>query len=294
MSPRVLVPGSVLLDIYADTGARFLGGAEFNFAYHVHQLGMPLDFLARVGDDETGRFILTELSRRGFPTAGIQTDPVKPSKTVVVQKNSLGQPSYCIPVNVASEYLEFPAWAPGELEAYDLVYFGTSLQHGLQSRTTLRRLLAQSRGIKFCDLNLRPPRYTEETVAYSLQICDFLKLNHEELDVVARLFDLAGNPRERLSALARRFDLDGICLTLAEQGSLLLQGGRFYEKRLLPTTVVDTVGAGDAFSAMLVVGLLQGWAPEKLLEQASDLAAAVCQIQGAVSAEKEFYQAFVT
>jgi fructokinase len=293
MTPRILVPGTVLLDIYADSGARFLGGAEFNFAYHVHRLGGSVDFVARVGEDENGRTILSELARRGFPTAFIQKDTVKPTKTVMVQKDSNNQPAYIIPEDVASEYLDFPALPGGALETYDLVYFGTTLQHGTRSRSTLRRLLAQSRGIKFCDLNLRPPRYTPEVVTYCLETCDFLKLNHEELEVVSGLGGLSGSREDRLAALAQRFNISGICLTLAEQGSLLFRGGRVYAQKPSPAAVLDTVGAGDAFSAMLVLGLLRGWEPEKMLAQASALAGAVCQIHGAVPAEDGFYELFL-
>jgi fructokinase len=290
MPPCVLVPGTVLLDIYAESGQRFLGGAEFNFAYHVHQLLGGLDFVARVGDDDNGRFILAELERRGFPVSLIQQDAHKPTKTVVVKKDAENKPTYCIPDDVAAEYLDFPPIAPA---AYDLVYFGTTLQHGAQSRATLRRILAQSRGIKFCDLNLRPPKYTPEVVAYSLQICDFLKLNHEELEVISGIFDLSGSREERVTLLAQRFDLEGICLTLAEQGSVFWQDGKFYEKKLPAGTVVDTVGAGDAFSAVLAMGLLKAWEPVKMLDRASELAAAVCQIRGAVPEDKGFYSRFL-
>ncbi len=291
---QVLVPGTVLLDIYADTGERFLGGAEFNFAYHVHHLMGGLDFVARVGEDEAGCFILNELACREFPTHLIQRDAHKPTKTVRVTKNEKNEPIYCIANDVASEYLDTPPLTPEDIAGYALVYFGTTLQYAEQSRGTLRRILEQSRGIRFCDLNLRPPKYTPEVVEYSLRTCDFLKINHEELDVVSSLFGLSGSTQEaRVSQLSQRFQIPGICLTLAEQGSVIYRAGCFWKKTLPPTTVVDTVGAGDAFSACLAIGLLQGWDPARILDQASGLAAAVCQIRGAVPEDRGFYKNFI-
>ncbi len=288
----ILVPGTVLLDIYADTGEKFLGGAEFNFAHHVHFLAGGVDFVARVGQDEAGRFILDELSHRRFPAALIQSDQVKSTKTVLIRKDERNQPVYEIAQDVASEFLDDPPLSPAELAAYDLVYFGTTLQHGEKSRATLRRLLSRCPGIKFCDLNLRPPTYTRESVEYSLRICDFLKINQEELGVLSDWFGLSGNQEEKITRLSGAFNIPGICLTRSELGSLLFYHGRFQAKSLAPVSVLDTVGAGDGFSACLAIGLLREWPEDKILDFASDFAVAVCRMRGAVPADPDFYRPF--
>ncbi len=294
VTKRILVPGTVLVDKYADTGECFLGGAEFNFAHHVHQLMGGLDFVARVGEDENGQFILKELAHRGFPTHLIQVDAHKPTKTVTITKNDKNEPVYDIASNVASEYLEFPKLSTDEIADYALVYFGTTLQYAEKSRNTLRRILKQSQGIGFCDLNLRPGKYTPEVLEYSLHACDFLKINHEELDVISELFDLKAPDLEaRVLELSTRFDIPGICVTRAEQGSVLYRNRRFWQKSLAPITVVDTVGAGDAFSACLAIGLLQRWDSQTMLDRASELAGAICQLRGAVPGENAFYLPFI-
>ncbi|MEW6515505.1 MAG: PfkB family carbohydrate kinase [candidate division FCPU426 bacterium] len=294
---KILVPGSVLLDIYPaspEAGEkRYLGGAEFNFAYHVHCLQAGgVDFAARIGADEPGRFIRAELDRRGFPSRLLQVDPVRRTKTVIVRRDENNQPRYDIPTNVASEFLDFPPLPPRTLAEYDLLYFGTTLQHGPHSRSTLRRLLAECPAPKFCDLNLRPGKFTRETVEYCLRTCELLKLNHEELDQVSEDFGLAGSQEARLAALAGGFSIGAVCLTLAEKGSYWWQDGRLTEHRLSAPPAVDPVGAGDAFSACLALGWLSGWDAPRLLEAASSLAAAVCGQPGALPETADFYLPF--
>ncbi len=285
----VLVPGSVLLDHYADTGEKFLGGAEFNFAHHLHHLLGGVDFAARIGRDEAGAYIQEELRRRDFPAGLLQTDPSKPTKTVLVRNAGSGGPTFLIPDDVASEFLEFPPLAPERLKAYDLVYFGTTLQHGAASRATLRALLDQCSGLKFCDLNLRPPKYTGEIVRWSLQACDALKINQEELDALTEMFGLLGTREEKLRVLSEEFYIPEICLTLGPRGSLYFRRGHFDLHKAPPVKVVDTVGAGDAFSAGLAVGMLEDWEPQRTLDFASELAGAVCAFRGAVPERPDFY-----
>jgi fructokinase len=292
--PGILVPGTVLLDIYEDSGEQFLGGAEFNFAFHIHRLVGSVDFIARVGRDKAGEFILDRLEQHGFPIGLIQVDPVKKSKTVLVQKNEKNDPVYLIPSNVASEFLEYPAaLSTARLADYQLIYFGTTLQHGSASRGILRRLLSESAGLKFCDLNLRAGKYSREIVDYSLRTCDILKINHEELSVLAEWFELAGGPEAQIRELSRVFHIPRVCLTLAEKGSWLLEENRLYQKTISPGRVKDTVGAGDGFSACLALGLLQAWPAAEILDFASDFAAAICGLQGAISLDPEFYRDFL-
>jgi fructokinase len=290
---KILVPGTVLLDCYAASRTRCLGGAEFNFAYHVHKLAGGVDFIGRVGRDEAGDFIFSELGRRGFPVRLIQTDPSKPTKTVRIFKDARNEPVYLIADDMSAEYLETPLLSPADLAGYDLVYFGTTLQHGAKSRATLRGLLAAGHGLKFCDLNLRAGRYTPETIDYSLQTCTALKLNHEELRIVAGQYGLAGQEREQMAALSHRFGIPVVCLTLAAQGSLLFRDGAFCHYAPAPCPVLDTVGAGDGFSACLAIGLLRGWEAARLLAFAGRFAAAICGITGAVPAEDGFYEGFI-
>jgi fructokinase len=289
---KTLVPGSVLLDIYLDSGQQYLGGAEFNFAYHLHFLLGSVDFLGRIGSDKEGKYIWYELARRKFPYQYIQVDPEKRTKTVQVQKNRNNEPAFIIPTNVASEFLEYPPLSDDRLAAYELVYFGTTLQHGLKSRQTLRSLLSKSQGTKFCDLNLRPQKYTPETIEYSLRTCNFLKINHEELDVISDLFHFSGGREEKVLYIAQKFKISSICVTMAERGSIFYQSGNFSKRSISTSKIIDTVGAGDGFSACLVIGLLQGWSPIQTLEFASDFAGAICQLQGALPTRPEFYSAW--
>ena len=121
---KTLVPGSILLDIYVDSGEQFLGGAEFNFAYHLHHLIGGVDFLGRLGTVQEGKHIWHQLARRKFPYQFIQVDPKKRTKTVQVKKNSNNEPAFIIPSNVASEFLEYPPLSDDRMAAYEIIYFG--------------------------------------------------------------------------------------------------------------------------------------------------------------------------
>jgi fructokinase len=129
-------------------------------------------------------------------------------------------------------------------------------------------------------------------VEYSLRTCDALKLNSEELATVSGMFGLNGGRDRRLRLLAERFAIPAVCVTLGNEGSVLVRDGRFLAKHLRPQPAVDTVGAGDAFSACLAIGLLKNWPGDKVLDFASDLAAAICGLRGAVPDDPSFYIKF--
>lgn len=286
---NILVIGSVLLDHYISENKHYLGGACFNFAYHIHQLIGRLDFISRIGQDQAGAIIKEELTRRGFPTALIQYDRYKPTKTVQVIKNASNEPHYIIASDVATEYLDAPALAATDIENYQLIYFGTTIQNGLKSRATMRQLAEQGRHIKFCDINLRPGKYHADTIDYTLRLCNALKINHEELEVLSFQYDLSGDDPDKLLAISQRFMIPSICLTKAENGSLLYHQQQFSSHASRSLSVIDSVGAGDAFAAMYAIGLIRGWSAEQIVSVATDFASAICQIQGAVPEQIDFY-----
>lgn len=279
--PKIVALGEVLWDLLPE--GRMLGGAPANFAFHAHALGAESGLISRVGDDDLGRDILQRFSATGLPVDGLQVDPAAPTGTVSVELSPDGQPRYIIHENVAWDAIAVSPEAMTAVTNADAVCFGSLAQRSPISRATIRALVAAtpSRVWRIFDINLRQDYYTRETIGASLELANVLKLNETELPILARLFDLAGEPPDQIAALAARFDLRAVALTLGAGGSLLRVGATFSAHAGMPVKVRDTIGAGDSFTAMLALGLLADWPAAQINERANAIAAFVCSQAGA-------------
>jgi fructokinase len=177
-----------------------------------------------------------------------------------------------------------------------LVYYGTLAQRHEVSRRALLTLLRSTDAAKFLDVNLRAPWYDEKTLRSSLQYANIVKLNAEELEVLAEIFALPrSEPQDRVMELMRRFDIEQVVVTRGAAGAWQInRAGETVEAVAgdRDTTVVDTVGAGDGFAAVYILGTLRRWPMAKILARANNFAAAICGIRGAVPARADFYQPF--
>lgn len=168
----------------------------------------------------------------------------------------------------------------------DAVCFGTLAQRAPTTRASIHAFLKATRRdcLRVFDINLRQLFYDRATIEFSLELCDVLKLNHEELPIVAEMLTLRGGENEVMAALIARFNLRMVALTRGEGGSILVAKFRRSLHSGYPATVVDTVGAGDAFTAALVWGLLHGVDLDRLHDNASRLASFVCSQSGGTPA----------
>jgi fructokinase len=273
--------GEVLWDLLP--AGKQLGGAPANFICHAHALGAVARLVSRVGNDDLGREIITRFAQRGLPTDTISVDPFAPTGTVSVEVSPDGQPQYVIHESVAWDRLEASPEALAAVAGADAVCFGTLGQRTKAANTTIHALLAaaQPDALRIFDINLRPPFVDHHVIARSLAAANALKLNEQELPVLAGIFGLRGSPAEQLAALAVRFSLRLVVLTRGGDGSLLLSDGAFFEQPGTPVPVRDTVGAGDAFTAATVLGFLRRWPLEKISRHANAVAAFVCSQAGA-------------
>ncbi len=285
MSPRILSCGEVLWDLFP-AGPRF-GGAPANFACHAALLGGDVTMLSAVGDDARGRGAVAILRGLGVGTSLIQKVAAAPTGTVGVSVDAVGKPAFKIHAGSAWDRI---AWTP-EVEASvanaEAIYFGTLGQRGEMSRATIRRALAAAgeRGIlRVLDVNLRAPFYDAAMIRESVALATVLKLSDEELPEVAAACGVApgGEPERTLQTLREHFRLDLIAMTRGAAGAMLVSGWETIVQPGVPTVVRDTVGAGDAFTAALVIGLLRGDAPGLIARTACEVAAAVCAMDGAV------------
>lgn len=286
--------GEVLADIFPDHTV--LGGAPFNVARHLKALGRNPVLLSRVGNDDLGRDVLGAMARSGMVTNGIQLDRNHPTGRVRVHLEHGAHRFEILP----SQAYDFIHPAVARMVRLPLspalVYFGTLAQRHEVSRRALTTLLRSTNAAKFLDVNLRAPWYDEKTLRSALQNADILKLNAEELDVLAEMLALpGGKPQEQALELMRLFDLEQTVVTRGAEGAWQInRAGKIVEAggNMRAVTVADTVGAGDGFAAVYILGTLRRWPVEKTLKRANAFASALCGIRGAVPATTDFYEPF--
>lgn len=281
MSFHVVGLGEVLWDLLPE-GPQ-LGGAPANFAHHAHALGARATVVTRVGDDALGRQIVVRLQDAGLDVAAIQIDEQAPTGTVAVRLGPGGVPQFTIHEDVAWDRLLATPEALKAVRHADAVCFGSLAQRQATSRAAIQSLLfaARTDALRVCDINLRQSYYSREIVEESLRMANVLKLNDDELVVLAALLDLSGSTRDQLVWLANTYALSTVALTRGGAGSLLWHHGEWSDHPGQPVAVVDTVGAGDAFTAALVLGILHGWPQAKVHQHAEGLARYVCSSAGA-------------
>jgi fructokinase len=278
---RCLGLGEVLWDLLP--GGKQLGGAPANFAYHAHALGAQSWVISRVGADASGQEILERLRQLGLETDGVSVDPVAPTGTVSVALDEQGHASYTIHEQVAWDFLEITAPIQNAVAQADAICFGSLAQRHPVARSTIRRILetAPAGALRIFDINLRQHFHSPALVEESLRLTNVLKLNEHELPQVAQWLNLPGSATEQLKQLAARYSLKAVALTQGSQGSMLWAHGTIVQRPAAQIQVVDTVGAGDSYTAALAIGLLAGHALERILERAHQVAEYVCSQPGA-------------
>jgi fructokinase len=274
--------GELLWDLFP--AGKQLGGAPANFAYITSLLGDEGIPASRLGQDALGEEAILRLRELNLPTAFIQEDVDHPSGTVQVEVDGAGQPRFEISESVAWDFLDWtPQWQTLAQQA-DAVCFGSLAQRSERSRDTIRNFVIACRrnAVRVFDVNLRQNFYTAQVLAESMKLATIVKLNHEELPRIMRLFDLEHH-REEDSAgrLLSLHDLKLVCVTRGNGGSLLISAGECSEHPGFKVKVADTVGAGDAFTAALVHGYLRGASLAQISENANRAGAWVASQSGA-------------
>jgi len=280
--PVIIGLGEVLWDMLP--GGKILGGAPANFAYHCRQIGAESYVVSAVGKDDLGCEILEVMERLQLPTEYIQIEENHPTSTVTVKLNHAGHPDYTIHQNVAWDYMPLEERSLELMAAADAICFGTLAQRSPLSRKSVNSYLeaAGPDCLKVFDINLRQTYFTRETLENSLGTANILKLNDDELEVIAGMFSLGGTQPRQAEKLMQMFDLQLVALTKGEAGSSLFTAEESSDYLSDPVKTEDTVGAGDSFTAAVTIGYLQGLPLETIHTQASQRAAYVCSRRGAM------------
>jgi Sugar kinases, ribokinase family len=283
-SSEILCVGEVLWDALPE--GLFLGGAPFNVACHLRGAGLPAAMVSRVGDDRLGEEVLRRATRYGVGVDLIQVDPALPTGFVRVALDEGGNPAYEILAPAAWDAIEPSEALLRRAREARAIVFGSLAQRDPRSRATIARLW-ESDALAVFDVNLRPPFDDREVVDRSLRRANVVKLSEQEMARVADWFALRGTPRAQVAALAQTFSCDVVCLTRGSEGAALWHEGRWTEHPGFKVEVRDTVGAGDAFLAVLLAGLFAGGSDASLLQHANLIGAYVATQYGAVPADQD-------
>jgi fructokinase len=284
----IVIFGEVLIDQFP-YGLQVLGGAPFNVAWHLQAFGQAPCFISRVGNDLLGELILKKMAAWGMTIENVQIDPDYPTGTVKVVINH-GQPSYEILADQAYDFI-----ATEQLNIvcpYRVLYHGSLALRNDVSERTLMTVKGCHIGKVFIDVNLRAPWWNKASVELMLSNANWAKLNHEEL---MQLTPVCKTLQESMRLLLSQHDLDVLIVTCGSLGAMALNNvGEFVE--ITPSvnfTIVDTVGAGDAFSAVLLLGIQKDWPLSLTMTRAQDFASASLTQRGATVQDLAFYRGFI-
>ncbi|MFV0591927.1 MAG: carbohydrate kinase family protein [Draconibacterium sp.] len=278
--PFVIGIGELLWDVFPDH--KQLGGAPCNFAFHVSKLGIDGLAISAIGKDKLADEIIQRLNVVGLKHDIQEVD--HPTGTVQVTLSDDGIPQYEICKPVAWDFIAMKTEYKRIAASTKAVCFGSLAQRGKVSQATIRSFVKQvpNSALKVFDINLRQHFYSKQLLQESLDICNVLKINDDEIKIVAEMFGLYGNEEENCSVLLDQFNLKLVALTCGTAGSYLITKD---ETSFLPTPkvkVADTVGAGDSFTAAMVVGLLTEKSLKETHQMAVNLSAFVCTQKGAM------------
>jgi len=289
---RIVGIGEVLWDIFPDH--RLPGGAPANVVFHAAQMGADAVLCSRVGVDDLGRELLAYLREQGIDVDAVQQDLDHPTGTVTVELSRRDQPVFTIDADVAWDFMELNRTWEDVLAEADAVCFGSLAQRLPKSRETIiNGLDAATRAVRIFDVNIRPPWIDAKVLRDSTERSDVVKLNDAEAPMMADLIGLgASGDRGFAEALLETYeDVQVVAVTRGAKGCLLADRHGPVELPGIKIEVADTVGAGDAFTAGLAVGLLEGWDLRKMAEFANRAAAMVACRRGAMPSLREEYQA---
>jgi fructokinase len=275
----VLCVGETLWDVLP-TG-EFLGGAPLNVAAHLTRLGTPAALVSRVGIDPRGHLALERMHGLHLDTSHVQTDMQLSTGEARAVLDATGSASYAFLEPAAWDRIEAGAAVLDAARRSRAVVFGTLAQRAPASRSAIDSILGVAEW-RVLDVNLRAPHADRDVAMRSLERADFVKLNEHELVALARWFDIEPEPGHLQEILTLQFGTTTLCITRGPEGAVLWHDGRWTRQAAFATAVVDTIGAGDAFLAMLLSELLAGRPASLAMERAAHLAAYVASRPGAV------------
>jgi fructokinase len=278
--------GEVLFDCFPD-GPAVIGGAPFNVAWHLQAYGLSPLMISSIGEDELGQRVRDAMTGWQMNRQGLQTDSEHPTGSVKIEFID-GEPHYTIVEHRAYDHID-RARLPA-IDSASVLYHGTLALRNRPSREALEDLRNRLDAMVLLDVNLRDPWWRKEDVLACTDASDWVKLNEDELQLLGG--DDGNDHRSRAQRFLQHHDLAGLVVTLGEKGAFACtaQGGFAEVEPAGLSEVVDTVGAGDAFTSVLILGLSREWPLGLILQRAQDFAARVVAQRGATIHDREVYR----
>jgi len=287
---RPLVFGETLYDHFPD-GTRALGGAPFNVAWHLRGFKATPLLITRIGKDPQGREIQDRMAEWGMDPLGVQVHPDRPTGKVTVELEG-GEVRFHIEAQQAYDEIEARKLPdPDTVAAVGLLYHGTLAMRSPVSRDALTLLREGAAAPVLVDINLREPWWTRDAVAWALEGAHWAKMNgHEAASLTGVPADNDEAILEAAGRIRHRHRIRHLIVTLGSRGALGLDsGGTVWQDGVEVEDMVDTVGAGDAFSAVVALGIHLAWPMDLILRRAAAFAADVCRIRGATANDPDLY-----
>lgn len=288
---RPVIFGELLFDYYPN-GEKFLGGAAFNVAWHLQGFGLRPIFVTRLGQDTEGELALTSMIRWGMDTCAVQIDQQHQTGSVLVSQSD-GDNQFEIKPDQAWDFISGALvleWL-NNLPC-SLIYAGSLAQRNTISRKTLQRIILETELPVFIDINLRAPvedGNNEEIINSCLEAAHWLKLNNHEIDSLAK----DKNLQKAAQNIKTMHDISDVYITQGEQGAMLVNDSGIKQFNAESITAIDTIGAGDAFSAVAILGLHLGWSDFQIIKNANEFAARICQGLGGTPLKQPDYTALM-
>jgi fructokinase len=288
---KITSVGEILFDVYPE--GKKLGGAPFNFIYHIIKLTGKANFVSRIGNDPDGDEILQILKDKNISTEFIQIDQKHKTGIAKTILNDKKIPTFIIEKDRAYDFIELTEPLEKLIsQDTDCLYYGTLAQRDELSRETIQNL--SGRKVKcICDLNIRQDFYSFDVIEKSLSAADVLKLNEDELKLVNKLvLKIEYNPVATARKLLDVFNIELLCVTKGSAGAVLYKGREESFYKISNEKVVDTVGAGDAYASLLCLGYLNNWHIDKINKLASEFANEIVKVEGALPEDDTVYESF--
>ena len=278
MNKKILCFGEVLWDTFAE--GKKPGGAPMNVAMHLIQQGIDAVMASRVGPDASGGELVSYLKTIGLYSDLIQHDQTLPTCIVTVDLDEQNQATYTIPQPVSWDNIQPEESLIDQAEKADIIVFGSLASRNITTRETLIRIL-KSKALKVFDVNIRAPHFEIANMKSLGGMADVIKMNAEELDMLAGTELSHFSEKEKILFLSDFLGCKTICITRGGAGAIIYMNNQFFEHGGYAVNVIDTVGAGDAFLATFITGMLSSEDPNIILDNACAIGAFVAGSRGA-------------
>lgn len=304
ITARPLIVGEVLFDCFPERDV--LGGAPLNVAWNLRGLGLDPLLITAVGDDAPGLKALDAIGDWGLDRSAVQIDKLHATGRVDIKLDS-GEPTYKFLADVAFDHIKMPADDVLDTD-FGLLYHGSLAMRSPESMKTILDIRKRVKCPVFVDINIRQPFFDDTWIEPLLRNADHLKLNADELRLITRAIhsklDESSEQAVRkddpnvwsmlckhAEVLQRQFGVKTVWITYGQRGAgcLRVDGSFFHSNAPTVSNMADSVGAGDAFAAMTIQGLLSGTSPDESLRRATAFAARICGLHGATTADLDFY-----